>query len=234
MHVLFVTKPGEKPCSHQLSDRGFTIVESLMAIVVVGVLMTAIAPVISLSVSNRVQAKRVELATQAAKTYVDGIRSGAIAAPSDLVLLHEIDTTTTPKRFSPQRDILASFAAPPSSSFTCTSDTVGYPYCQHTSTSSLYCNDVDGGGCGMSSSKDLVIQAFRTSNIRNYLLGVRVYRADAFGDSSALKIHKQMGNKQATFTGGLGDRKAPLVEMATEISTEDQFRNYCDRLGGCQ
>ncbi len=61
---------------------GFTIVESLMAIVVVGILLTVIAPVITLSVATRVQARRVELATQAVKTYIDGIRTGAIAAPS--------------------------------------------------------------------------------------------------------------------------------------------------------
>jgi len=47
----------------QASQFGFTIVESLMAIVVVAILMTAISPVIILSVATRVQARRVELAT---------------------------------------------------------------------------------------------------------------------------------------------------------------------------
>jgi len=41
--------------------------------------MTAIAHVV-LSAATRVQSKRVELAAQAAKTYVDGLRGGAIAA----------------------------------------------------------------------------------------------------------------------------------------------------------
>jgi type II secretory pathway pseudopilin PulG len=38
--------------------------------------MVGIAPVLVLSVATRVQARRVELGTQAARTYIDGVRSG--------------------------------------------------------------------------------------------------------------------------------------------------------------
>lgn len=214
------------------SQSGFTIVESLMAIVVVGILMSAIAPVIALSVSTRVQARRVELATLAARTYIDGVQSGAIAAPNHAIILDEIDDTTTPKQFSPQRGTFASVAAPTSSgSLMCTATEA--PYCQNTSTSSLYYIDLDGGGYSITSSRDTVIQAFRTSNAQNYILGLRVYRADAFSDTNALKTQKQTGTKQATFTAGLGDRKAPLVEMTTEIVTSTTLRDFCDRLSGC-
>jgi type II secretory pathway pseudopilin PulG len=51
-----------------------------MAIIVVTVLMVAIGPVVAMSVAARVQARRVERASEAAKTYVDGVRSGAIPA----------------------------------------------------------------------------------------------------------------------------------------------------------
>ena len=219
-----------------------------MAIVVVGILMTAIAPVIVLSVGNRVQARRVELATQAARTYVDGVRSRAIAPPSHKIALNEISENT----FNPQRSAFASVAVPTSlGNLTCTASTA--PYCQNDSTSSLYCFDLDGGGCSSNSAKDMVVQAFRsvtpsstdTGSISasstnaadsGYLLGVRVYRADAFSDSTSLvKSDPENKRTQATFTGGLGNRKAPLVEMTTEISTEQtRFRDYCDRLGGCQ
>ena len=60
------------------TQSGFTIIESLVAIVVVGILLAAIAPVIVFSVATRVQARRVELATDAAKTYIDGVRSRTI------------------------------------------------------------------------------------------------------------------------------------------------------------
>ena len=226
-----ITRKQNLLCSPCPCQSGFTIVESLMAIVVVGILMTVIAPVITLSVASRVQSRRVELASQAVKTYIDGIRTGAIAAPNHTVLLNEIDSTT--KQFSPQRNSFANIDAP-RIGLTCTASQAVNLYCQNTSTSSLYCIDLDSEGCSNTSSKDIVIQAFRTNNAQNYILGLRVYRSDAFSDNTALKTYKQTGIKQATFTGGLGDRKAPLVEMTTEISTEQtRFRDFCDRLGGC-
>ena len=49
-----------------------------MAVVVVSILLTAILPMIILSTATRVQARRVDLATQAARGYIDGVRSGVI------------------------------------------------------------------------------------------------------------------------------------------------------------
>lgn len=218
---------------------GFTIIESLVAIAVLGILMSAIAPVIILSVANRVQARRVELAVQAAKAFVDGVRAGAIAAP-DHTIPHQV-TLTSSEAFEPKRNNLANVKGPKSSgSLSCTADT----YCQTPSTASLYCVDLDDTkGCSSNSPKDLVIQAFRsvtpnsTDAQKGYLLAFRVYRADAFSDNTSLKPQNpnEIGIKQATFTGGQGDRKAPLVEMTTEIVTDKTtFRDFCDRLGGCQ
>jgi len=65
----------------QASQFGFTIVESLMAIVV-AILMTAISPVI-ISVATRVQARRVELATLPPKLtlMVSGLGRLLLQAP---------------------------------------------------------------------------------------------------------------------------------------------------------
>lgn len=229
----------------QSSQFGFTIIESLIAIAVVGILMTAIAPVIVLSVGNRVQARRVELATEASRSYVDSVRSRAIEAPKHAVLLNEI-STTPPNQFNPQRIAFASVAAPTSvGNLRCTQAiTATYPYCQNDATSSLYCFDLDGDGCSSTSFKDMIVQAFRsvspkirsaTNTEQGYLLGVRVYRADAFSDTTSLvKSSPDTKRTQATFTGGLGSSKAPLLETTTEISTEQpKFQDFCDRLGGC-
>lgn len=225
------------------SQSGFTIIESLVAIAVLGILMSAIAPVIVLSVGNRVQARRVELAVQAAKAYVDGVRTGAIAAPNHTIPLNMLDpvTSTSVEASESKRNNLANVKGPTSSgSLSCTADT----YCQTRSTVNLYCVDLDDTkGCSSKSPRDLVIQAFRSitpTSIdpkKGYLLAVRVYRADAFSDRTSLKPRNEneIGIKQPTFTGGLGDRKAPLVEMTTEIVTDKTtFRDFCDRLGGCQ
>lgn len=219
---------------------GFTIIDALMAIIVVGILMSAIAPVIVLSVGNRVQARRVDLATQAAKTYVDGIRSGAIAPPSHTIVLNEVNPA---KQFNAQRTIFANAAVPPPTIISCSATTPGYPYCQNTPQLSLYCIDLDQtSGCSSDGFRDFIVQAFRSTTPTQtkaepgYLLGVRVYRADAFSDSTPLvKSDAQTKRTQATFTGGIGDRKAPLIEMTTEISTkETRLQDLCDRLGGCQ
>ncbi|NES68106.1 MAG: type II secretion system protein, partial [Okeania sp. SIO2D1] len=63
-------------------NAGYTIMEGLVAMIMVAFLMSAVAPVIALSVGTRVQARRVELATQAARSYIDGLRAGSIPAPA--------------------------------------------------------------------------------------------------------------------------------------------------------
>ncbi len=192
-----------------LRQAGFTIVELLVAMLLVGILMTVIAPVLVLSTATRVQARRVELATQAARAYIDGVKSGTINSPPSIT------------------GNLEDYAAPTSSgSLSCTPNS----YCS--SMPSLYCIDFDSTGCSTSSLTDMVIQAFRvnpasTDADKGYRLGIRVYRADAFKDTGTLKKE----TKQATFTGGLGDRQAPLVEMTSDISTsQTRFRDFCERL----
>jgi prepilin-type N-terminal cleavage/methylation domain-containing protein len=210
------------------SQSGFTIIESLVAILVVAILLTAIAPVIVLSVATRVQAKRIETATDAAKSYIDGVRSGTITAPNSPIT----DSTD-----------IADYAAPTANgSLTCTANA----YCSSPA-NNLYCVSLDGNNCTTTSTNNFVIQAIRynkatvtsggsTTNIvdstKGYQLGIRVYRADGFADSTPLKKAKATppNPKQATFTGGGGDRKTPLVEITTEITKGVTFSDFCDRL----
>lgn len=236
--------PGNK-----LSQSGFTIIESLVAIAIISILMTVIAPVIVLAVGNRVQARRVELASQAARTYIDGVESGIIEPPKHTITLNEVDNN---KNFIPQRVIFSGVATPNATGgLPCSTNTTGNSYCTNTLTSSLYCIDLDSNGCSIKSSKDLVIQAFRSFTPistddnrsvspvakdadRGYLLGIRVYRADAFSDNNPIvKSDSETKRTQLAFSGGMGNLKAPLVEMTTEIVTYTTFRDMCDRLG-CQ
>ncbi|MCX7592219.1 MAG: hormogonium polysaccharide secretion pseudopilin HpsB [Fischerella sp.] len=199
-------------------DAGFTIVESLVALLVAAILLAAIAPVLVLSTATRVQSRRVELATLAAQTYIDGVKSNTIADPPP----------TNPITMAPNQ-----YSVPTAGSLTC--NTAG-DYCSSPS-KDLYCIDGDGDGkCTNTSAKDLIIQAFRynsqSSQANNgYKLGLRIYRADGFKGSAALK----KSTKQATFTGGIGDRKAPLLEMTTEIAkAQTSYSSLCQRLGGCK
>lgn len=210
----------------QSNETGFTIIESLIAIVVVSILLTAIAPVIVLSVGTRVQSRRVELATQAAKTYIDGVTSGSIASPP------------ITKKDSKKEDnnLLGEFNTP-SGNLNCTKDN---EYCSgpKDKTYELYCLDGSGDGkCTKDEPKDMLIQAFAYNPntdeaSKGYRLGIRVYRGDAFKDGKSLeKSTTDKKATQSTFTAGVGKLRAPLLEMTTDIASRNTtFADFCSRL----
>lgn len=236
------------------SQSGFTLMESLMAIVVLTIMLVGIAPMIVLSTAVRVQARRVEMATQAARSYIDGVRSEAIDPPNAIVLMIEnLDGYFEPQRFATFSNVDAPTGA---SLTTCTSSTSGYPYCPNPSAPStgevsLYCVDYDGdGNCSTGSPNDMIVQAYRSVTAtpggadeqqrildQGYLLGIRVYRADAFdGSGDTLKRMRDNdgeGDRQRASSATI-DRQAPLVEMTTEIiRSGTSYEDFCDRYGGC-
>ena len=219
--------------------------------------MISIAPVIVLSVATRVQARRVELATQAAKSYVDGVRTGAIVTPNSVVVLSPTDPLALQKVSqvaAPDPTLnLATICQPPAL------NTTNF-YCQNpprllpsTTQASLYCINLNGDekGCAKKSSKAFVVQAFRsiapvsalTPNLPKisddgsggYLLAVRVYRADGFDGTPFNTSQALDGKKVRTYAGGRGDLKSPLVETTTEIrGSGTSWQSLCTRLGGCK
>ncbi|MEH2351070.1 MAG: hormogonium polysaccharide secretion pseudopilin HpsB [Nostoc sp.] len=207
--------------STQSNESGFTIIESLVAILVVAVLLVAIAPVLVMSTATRVQAKRVELATGAAKAFIDAIKSKIVSDPTITVTL---TADPTRKVSTSTSDYLMSSTLAPT---TATKNT-------------LYCFNKNGSLANPGCTSDLFyIQAIRAAvtgsdpdSGQGYRLGIRVYRSDADFDYLTAASG---GKKAATFTGGLGDRKAPLVEMTTEIVRgQPSYNALCGRLGGCQ
>lgn len=207
-----MTKQKQHQNLSQSRDGGYTIIESLVAMIVVSVLMIAIAPVMAFSVATRVQARRVELATQAARTYIDALRTGAV---------RPTNAPTPP-------DIIKGFPA---------EDNADIPAAPQSSTG-LYCVDLDEtGGCDDFSKKDFYVQGIRKPGPNptetGYSLTVRVYRADGFS-SGGMKTEQQ-----SVANSGLGDPKAPLVVMQTEIPPTTQgdtsaYRSLCARTTGCQ
>ena len=203
----------------QSRDGGYTIIESLVAMIVVSVLMIAIAPVMAFSVATRVQARRTELATQAARAYIDALRVGAIKPPTD----------PNPTIGFPALD--PSVGTPPA------------PAPAPASTNpdnNLYCVNLDQTA-GCAGSKEFFVQgAWRNpANPTNdptttgYELTVRVYRADGF---TGVPMTTQ---QQSVANSALGNPQAPLVVMKTQIPpTTDggasAYRSLCDRTNGCQ
>jgi len=181
----------------QPRDGGYTIIESLVAMIVVSVLMIAIAPVMAFSVATRVQARRVELASQAATAYINALRVGAIKP----------NTPTTPPRPFPAQDPSADPGPP-------------------TDPAVLYCVDLDKETPGCDGNNDFLIQGLWRNpgnpttdpTTTGYELTVRVYRADVFSSSPRPITTKQ----QSVANSGLGDPKAPLVVMKTQIPPTTQ------------
>lgn len=210
--VLFMTKRQQQQNLSQSRDGGYTIIESLVAMIVVSVLMIAIAPVMAFSVATRVQARRIELATQAGRAYIDALRTGAIAGP----------TATNPATIGfPAADPSATPAAP-------------------TSSGALYCVNLDETA-GCAGSKEFFVQgAWRNpANPTNptttgYELTVRVYRADGFTPGATMTTVQQ-----SVANSALGNPQAPLVVMKTQIPPTTQggpsaYRSLCQgiRLNG--
>ncbi|MEG4210842.1 hormogonium polysaccharide secretion pseudopilin HpsB [Microcoleus sp. S13_B4] len=193
-------------------DSGYTIIESLVAMIVVSVLMIAIAPVMAFSVATRVQARRMELATQAATAYINALRTGAIkpgVAGSGFPIQGAAGD-------------LAATRVP----------TVG----------ETYCVDMDGGGCSPSSNKDFYVQGAWLNpdtsitggdpTSKGYQLLVRVYRADSFDGTVTLNPTPKTAKKQSVVGSGLGDRTMPVVEMSTEIPAtgNPSYKSILERL----
>jgi|SRR6476469_1126819 len=201
--------------SHKSQEAGYTIIESLVAMIVVSVLMIAIAPVMAFSVATRVQAKRIEMATQAAKTYIEALRSEALKP----------GTNGFPAQY-PTGNKLEDTPAP-------------------TDINTLYCIDKDGDQtCTAGSNQDFVVQGYYFNNLpaatnpakTGYSLIVRVYRANSFASGvGTLKTQKDLQAQQGITTSGLGNLRAPLVEMRTEIGASDRqgaYNSFCTRING--
>jgi type II secretory pathway pseudopilin PulG len=209
-------------------ESGYTLLEGLMAVIVVSVMLLAIGPVIAFSIGTRVQARRVELATQAAKSYIDTVK----ADQSVYVYYSDLDPVELAKKTEVEKRIdtiptittgsINDQPAPNGDALNCHEQW----YC--TTPAGLYCVSFDGEkGCTNESLTDMIVQSVRTGGKANqsYQLGVRVYRARSF---SGLKLQKTKSDSLTT--NALGNPSLPLIQMQTEISNGATFTDIRDRL----
>lgn len=215
------------------NQSGFSLLEALMAVVVVSILMTAILPMIILSTATRVQSRRVDLATQAARGYVDGVRSGTIniidptpAFPATFINDNAVD--------SARNQYFQNVAAPSSVNIASLNGIQGIKV------------DTNGNSFNVTDPQDLVIQPMRTGGTdlatQGFYMQVRVYRADAFtqdatgnlnGIQAGLTLQTGNGdtcpNGRGIVTSTGGGKNCPLVVMRVDInpstSTMNQIKN---------
>lgn len=221
------------------TQAGFSLIESLVAVVVVSILLAAIVPMVFLTTASRAQARRVDLATNAARSYIDGVRSGIIniiAPPNTLTAFpftQNLSSGTSRSQY---------FQALPAPSNATVADLSLIPGTKV---------DTNGNGFSVDDPQDLVIQPMRSgppdgSNLdkQGFIMAVRVYRADAFVADTAnppnltgikAGVTLQTGTNvtacpsgSRVFTSTNGSLTCPLVIMKVDIyptgSTLDQIR----------
>ena len=153
----------------QDNQDGFTIIESLVAVIVLGILMTAIAPTIVISTATRVQSRRVELATLAAGAYIDGVTSGNIPAPPVSGTNADINAPGTDLDCDDIDDLKTNKG-----------------YCSSpggdTSSYKVFCVDGSGDGkCTKNEAKDMIVQAFGFNSDST---------VDSSGDEAEVQINR--------------------------------------------
>ena len=193
------------------TTQGFTLIESLVSIVVVSVLIVGIAPMMALTVASRVQARRIDQATQAARAYVDGVRGGAIPIPKKFA---------KPLPATPLKD----------GDFPATVLTIAYPS-DNTDTGIRV--DTNNNGFSVNDPQDLIIMPVRNNGPlvtatdldrlqkQGFEMIVRVYRADSF---SGANPPTQVTATESIFTNTNGARNYPLVVVRAEVVPSQSTR----------
>lgn len=193
------------------AQSGFTIVEALVAMMIASIIMIGLSPVVVMSVSARVQARRIDLATQAARSYIDGLRGDAIDPP-----------VRDDANFS---DITGNL-------------NLGIPAPRTLAAGrGIACVDKNLNTVGCRNANNppyLVIQSFRnppkppTTNDevvkkQGYCVGVRVYRADAF-DGGSFPTETKLAPSALSNT-----KQYPLAVMRAEILNQTDYNTYYNR-----
>ncbi|MEH2373131.1 hormogonium polysaccharide secretion pseudopilin HpsB [Nostoc sp.] len=230
-------KHKQQQVSQPSDESGFTIIESLVAIIVVAILLAAIAPTIVIATATRVQSKRVELATQAVRTFIDGVKTGAVPIPEPT----NFTTTTNATIVLPQ----STNATRSLADNLLTTTNMPLP----TASTSLYCVTKDANNNLTISAPNCTSTVFYIQAVKiigtgstpidtttglpidGYGLGIRVYRSDINFTKTVNASDSFSNKKQNPFTGGLGNTQSPLVEMTTVIASKStSFNALCQRL----
>lgn len=202
------------------SEQGVTLLECLVAIMVIAVTIAAITPPIFVAVATRVQNQRAEQAQQLAQQEIDRTR---------LVVERGVYTVAD---LPPDLGVAnVATAPPPSSAATILNDRT-----QATSATRAYTVDVNRDG-----KEDFLVQIFRNPGVNGvtnnpppvaFAMGVRVYAAQARPRLGSLSAEPAA----LKFVTGQGQQiSRPLAVLYTQISRSDSrnsLGHQCRLLGG--
>ncbi|WP_254567829.1 prepilin-type N-terminal cleavage/methylation domain-containing protein [Oscillatoria sp. HE19RPO] len=212
--------------SRHPTEQGLTLIESLTAVVILGISVVAISPPIALSIAARVRAHRAQQAMQLAQGEVDRVRLLVENLGPGKTVLTSIEGSLPPDRgnIKPQN---VPVVAPPSTIKPC-----------HENLSAEWCSvhlDEDN-------QWDMAIQRFRTytqpeqnstgqntgRNLAAFILGVRVYTRASI-DAGNLSTQTPIGTASLALSAASSQGGLPLAASSVPIVKSDSasaFDNY--------
>ncbi len=218
------------------ADSGFSLLESLVAVAVVGILIAAITPMVALTTSARINSRRVDQATQAARSYIDAVRGGVIDTtnfPNNLVQSNAVASSTNAQaQYTFESIVAPTLTTFPISTTACQNIANNVP----SGTVQGICVSPTGNAYSSanpqnfySDPQNFFIQPMRSgplntvttasTDLKNqgFWLAVRVYRADAlFSGLTLLTGTETACSRQSSFGNPL-PRNCPLVTMRSQI-----------------
>jgi prepilin-type N-terminal cleavage/methylation domain-containing protein len=208
-----------KPDSSKAREEGLTLMECLVAIVVIAITVAAIGPMLVFTVATRVQNQKTEQALQLAQGEIDKVRLVVDQGGDYGGKLRGLSLIAAPSSIS-----TATAVAAPTAFITSIPSTT-------TVTTNAKLIDTDGDG-----DNDFAIQLFRTRGIELpsqtvgvtastpvvFDVGVRVY--DARANTASLVA----STVSLTFTSGEGTRgRRPLAVLYGQIAQGDRDGSLC-------
>ncbi|MBD2137183.1 type II secretion system protein [Anabaena sp. FACHB-1237] len=213
-----------------INNAGFTIIESVVSMITLAILLSAISPVFVLSAAMRVQAKRMEKATQVADTFIDGVRDNSITPPGKLIELQPANKNT-PTNLDDNLITITEMPVPNQNSVS--NINKDFYLSKQDATICLV-----GNNCTRdpeNSIDEFYIQAaqIKVTNSRStagYRLAIRIYRAD-IDLSKTVLTSMDTDNNNNTYSL-LGNKQMPIIERIVDITDiNTTFQDLCSRLG---
>lgn len=208
-------------------DQGLTLLECLVAIVVIALMASLITPAVVISVASRVHSQKAEQALEVAQGEIDRVRllveRGNYTVndlPSTAAVIEDDAAFSTAATLDANASIYLPSKVPGPQANLLASVPVSEYGAREV--------DVDGDG-----TPDLAIQAFRNEGILDgenlpvaFYMGVRVYDVAAF-DGTARTLSSTPA--RLGVIGSDGNRsEQPLAVLYTNIVKSDNEVSYCD------
>ncbi|XGV94975.1 MAG: hypothetical protein ACAF41_19800 [Leptolyngbya sp. BL-A-14] len=225
------------------SEQGLTIIECLVAIVIISLTIVAITPPIMLATASRIQSRKVEKANQVAQGEIDRVR---LLVERGSYVLNDLPGTTGAINSTSSISSFGAATGNPAGGLLYSSGSVGgtpcgtYPGTTPVAVTDLIQVDVDGDCV-----PEYVMQVFRTPGYApnpptptvpySFEMGVRVYAF--YPNQTALpldttKASYRMGTGPLDIAGG---KRRPMAVIYSKMARNDSSRSLgqlCIQNGG--